>query len=150
MSLKKTMFSPISYQTYLVSFDNTIWWQLRVGNHTKQEIENNSILKSITIFGREDKNMKMTRVMSRWRHISLWRETASGESESLGQLCWWPSTREIGCKAISWERERPKRVFLAKVPGSFRYPQNQISRTEKCPNPSISTIKSIITEAQRK
>ena len=37
-----------------------IRWQLCVGNNTKQEIENNSTLKSIPIFSREDKKMKMT------------------------------------------------------------------------------------------
>ena len=37
-----------------------IWWQLCAGNNAKQEVENNSILKSITIFSREDKNMKIT------------------------------------------------------------------------------------------
>lgn len=45
-----------------------IWWQLCVGNNTKQELENNSILKSITIFSREDKNMKMTPASS---HVKM-------------------------------------------------------------------------------
>ena len=45
-----------------------IWWQLCVGNITKQELENNSILKSITIFSREDKNMKMTPASS---HVKM-------------------------------------------------------------------------------
>ena len=57
-----------SFTSCLLRIHLFIWWQLCVGNITKQELENNSILKSITIVSREDKNMKMTPASS---HVKM-------------------------------------------------------------------------------